>query len=361
MLIVFTLLLGYLLGRLQNRRWRRDRYTALARKLQLISERNENLGFRRKGKRPSLRHWQKWLLGFLHWISPTLTRYTLFRPETLVGWHRRYVQRYWWLISGKPHPHRVGRPRIDSSVEQIILNIKADNPSYGAERIAALVTAQLGVPVSESTVRNVLKRHRNPTTPPSQSWKTFLKNHRHLLASMDFKVTFDWRARPLYVLSVIDHQRRRLVRCCSTNHPTSDWVAQQMRETFPFDEAPAMMLMDHDSIFLPIVKHTLPAMGVKVIRTAIGCPKQNGTVERFNRTLTEELLDHVIPLSEKHLNGLLAEYQRFYNTARPHQANGGQAPEHQQAANESDFMPVALRAEAIPWLGGLHHSYRRAA
>jgi transposase InsO family protein len=359
--LLFTLLLGYLLGRLQNHHWRRDRRAALGRKFQLIAERNENAGFRRKGKRPSLGPWQKWLLGLLHWISPTLTRYTLFRPATLVGWHQRYVKRYWWLISGKPQPNRVGRPRIAPSVEQIILDIKASNPSYGAERIAALVTEQLGMPVSESTVRNVLKRHRCPTTPPRQSWKTFLKNHRHLLASMDFKVTFDWRARPLYILSVIDHQRRRLVHCRSTYHPTSDWVAQQMREAFPFDEAPAMMLMDHDSIFLPIIKNTLPAMGVRVIRTAVGCPRQNGTIERFNRTLNEELLDHVIPLNSKHLNGLLAEYQRFYNTARPHQANKGQASEHQVAANDTAFAPGMLRAEAIPWLGGLHHSYRRAA
>ena len=71
--LLLTLLLGYLLGRLQNRRWRHDRYTALGRKLQLIAERNENRGYRQKNKRPSLQPWQKWLLGFFHWISPTLT------------------------------------------------------------------------------------------------------------------------------------------------------------------------------------------------------------------------------------------------------------------------------------------------
>lgn len=122
-----------------------------------------------------------------------------------------------------------------------------------------------------------------------------------------------------------------------------------------------MMLMDHDSIFLPIVKHTLPAMGVQVVRTAVGCPRQNGTVERFNRTLTEELLDHVVPLDETHLNRLLTQYQAFYNTARPHQANQGQAPEQAAAANDASFVPGTLRAETVPWLGGLHHSYRRAA
>jgi putative transposase len=360
-MLFLTLVLGYLLGRLHNRRWRRDRYAALGRKLQLIASRNENVGYRKKNKRPSLQPRQKWLLGLFHRISPTLTRYTLFRPETLVGWHRRYVRRYWWLISGKPTSQRAGRPRIDLSVEQIILDIKAENPRYGAERIAAIVTEQLGVPVSESTVRNVLKRNSPPPSNSPQGWKIFLKTHRHLLSSMDFKVTFDWRARSLYILSVIEHQRRRLVRCCATYHPTGEWVAQQMREAFPLDEAPAMMLMDNDSIFLPIVKHTLPAMWVKVIRTAIGCPQQNGTVERFNRTLTEELLDHIIPINEKHVNGLLAEYQRFYNSARPHQANEGQAPEQRKAANDGDFTPGALRKETAFWLGGLHHSYRRSA
>lgn len=175
-MLLLALLLGYLLGRLQNRRWRRDRYVSLARKIQLIAERNENLGLRRKGRRPSLRPSQKWLLGLLHWLSPTLSRYTLFHPQTLLGWHRRYVKKYWWLISGKPGGRRVGRPRIDKSIEQIILHIKAENPSYGAERIAALVTEQLGVAVSESTVRNVLKR--NPPAGDRQvnrgrlSWPT---------------------------------------------------------------------------------------------------------------------------------------------------------------------------------------------
>ena len=72
-------------------------------------------------------------------------------------------------------------------------------------------------------------------------------------------------------------------------------------------------------------------------------------VERFNRTLTEELLDHVIPLSALHINQLIKKYQTFYNTARPHRAN------------DVALTPGALHAEAIPWLGGLHHSYRRAA
>lgn len=360
---------GYLLGRLHNRRWRRDRLGALGRKYQLIAERIENKGMRRNGKRPSLKPWQKWLLGLLHWWSPTLTRYTLFRPETLIGWYNRYVRCYWWLISSAGKLKLPGRPRIPESVEQIIVDIKTANPSYGAERIAAMVSKQLETPVSETTVRNVLKRYlctSPPKRPPGQPWKTFLKNHREFLGSMDFKVTFDWRARPLYILSIIDHHCRRLVHCRSTYHPTSEWVAQQMREAFPFDEGPAKLLMDHDSIFLPVIKNTLPAIGIGVVRTAVKCPWQNGTIERFNRTLKEELLAHIIPISDSHLNRLLSEFKSFYNTARPHQANQGMAPDQAEASNDGTFDPTpfapdSLQTEEIPWLGGLHHSYRRVA
>lgn len=355
---------GYLLGRWHSRRWRRDRLAALGRKFQLIAERIENKGMRQKGRRPSLGFWQKWLLGLLHGWSPALTRYTLFRPQTLIGWFNRYVRSYWWLMSLRGKRNFAGRPRIAASVAQIIIDIKKANPGYGARRIAALVSKQLEIPVSASTVRNVLKRchgKTSPTGPRGQTWKTFLKNHRELLCSMDFKVSFDWQARPVYILSVLCHRRRELIHCRSTYHPTSAWVAQQMREAFPFDQAPAKLLMDHDSIFLPVIKHTLPAMGIEVIRSAVGCPWRNGVIERFNRTLKDELLAHIIPVNDRHLDRLLGEFRAFYNAARPHRANHGLAPCQIEASNDASFDADSVHIDAIPWLGGLHHSYRRAA
>ncbi len=107
-------------------------------------------------------------------------------------------------------------------------------------------------------------------------------------------------------------------------------------------------------------------MGNGVVRTAVKCPWQNGSIDRFNRTLKEELLAHIIPISDSHLNRLLGEFKTFYNTARPHQANKGLTPDQAEASNDGTFDPVpfdpkSLRKEETLWLAGLHHSYRRAA
>jgi transposase InsO family protein len=337
------LIVGIFIGALHTHHARRYWQWRLGRKLQLIAERNEMKGFRHKRKRPTLARWQKFLLGFLHSITPTYTKYTNFRPETLVGWHRRFVKRWWWMLVVAGKRRAAGRTRLDASVQQIIIDIKTDNPSYGSKRISLMMTAQLGVEVSQTTVRNVLKRqHRQPTKPVApeggQRWKTFLANHSNSMASMDFKVTFDWRGKLLFILNIIDHSRRELILSRATHNPSSAWVAQQIRDAYPLDEAPKIMtMMDHDSIFVPLVHSTLPNMGIKVVRTTVGCPWLNGIVERFNRTLTEELLNHVIPLGALHINRLLKQYQTFYNTARPHRKLGGQSPIWRQFGERFGF------------------------
>ena len=365
--VIAGMALGYFIGISHHCRARRDLKCQLIRKLQLIAVRNEMLTYRAHRKRPLLNNWQRCLLGWLYRISPTLTRYTSFRPETFIRWHRQYVKRWWWIISRVPK--KAGRPRIDPSVVQLILEIKAHNPRYGSERITSMINQQLQISISEASVRHILKSHKSkPTNSPQQSWKTFLSNHRPTMASMDFKVVFDWRAKPLYILNIIDHARRQLRRqliCCEPTYtPSSEWIAQQLRNAYPFDEAPKEMLMDRDSIFLPIASRTLPNMGVKVVKCSVRSPWQNGIVERFNRTLKEELLNHIIPMGVGHLSRLLKEYQSFYNTARPHQANDGQSPIHSvESANDSVMGSATnrLSVEAVVWLGGLHHSYRRAA
>ncbi|GAB6059353.1 hypothetical protein JCM31598_24700 [Desulfonatronum parangueonense] len=166
----------------------------------------------------------------------------------------------------------------------------------------------------------------------------------------------------MYILNIINHGTRELIWMAATYHPTAEWVAQQLREAFPFDKAPKFMVVDRDSIFVPVVNQTLPNMGVKVLRIDYKCPWQNGIVERFNRTLQEDLLDYIIPLGETHLNRLLNDFKVYYNTARPHMAKSGFPPVKSRAQEKcpSRFLPQGFAGRKLvsySWLNGLHHSY----
>ena len=148
----------------------------------------------------------------------------------LLGWHRRYAQRYWWLISGTPKHPRAGRPRIDPSVEQIILDIKAENPRYGAERIAALVTEQLGVPVSESTVR---------TSNARKTATVVLKNHlvgggcstTSLAIGCSPTVRTAWKSPEIRFRRIFAPYRCRTARRVTAGMATSFSVAKELRDT----------------------------------------------------------------------------------------------------------------------------------
>jgi transposase InsO family protein len=274
---------------------------------------------------------------------------------------RRWTQRC--RAAAKACTKSRGRPPVPDVLVQHILQIKRENPTYGKARIAAILTKSLGVPVAPNTVQAVLRRHpppRSPETPPSKQWVAFLHAVIGRSASMDFKVVNDTSGRQIYILSILHHARRELLVCNATYSPTSAWIAQQLREAFPFDTAPRYMILDNDPHFTNAVGRILPSMGVipKLIKPSV--PKMNPFVERFNRTLTEELLDRLPILSDMQMIRLLREYRVYYNTARPHTANAGEPPIFTRPpANDTGIIPA--RIKPVAWLGGLHHSDKAAA
>ena len=153
----------------------------------------------------------------------------------------------------------------------------------------------------------------------------------------------------------------------ATYNPTSEWVAQQLRNAvMDMDDLPEAIVMDRDNIFRPLVKQTLPNMGIKPVRIGYKCPWQNAVVERFHRTLDDELLRYVQPLNDRHLNRLLIEFRKYYHTARPHMACGAEPPiipsvANIPAVNDPDFFTTPGNLARQKWLGRLHSSYRWAA
>jgi transposase InsO family protein len=160
-----------------------------------------------------------------------------------------------------------------------------------------------------------------PTERKKQAWQTFLKNHRPEIWAMDFLAVPTLFFNFLYVFLMISHDRRRIEHFAVTANPSSAWIAQQIREATPYGQTPQYLIHDNDSIFTAgLLQKFLSNTNIKAKRTGFHAPWQNGVCERTVGILRQELLNHVIPLNEKHLERLLREYiDGYYNPARTHQ------------------------------------------
>jgi hypothetical protein len=119
----------------------------------------------------------------------------------------------------------------------------AENPLWGAPRIHGELL-KLGIEVAQSTVSKSLHRRSRPR---GQSWKTFIANHKDAMAAIDLFVVPTIGFKLLYGIAVLHLKRRELVWTNATSSPTAEWIARQITEAFPWDEAPSHLIRDRDS------------------------------------------------------------------------------------------------------------------
>ena len=172
-----------------------------------------------------------------HWQSALI----LVKPETVIGWHRKGFKLYWTWKSR----NRGGRPAMDAEVRTLIRRMARENPTWGAPRIHGELR-KLGFKVGEATVSRYMPRRR---TPPSQSWRAFLRNHVKDLVSIDFFVVPTTTFRVLYVFLVLEHDRRRILHFNVTEGPSAQWTGQQLVNAFPYDSAPKHLNRDRDKVY----------------------------------------------------------------------------------------------------------------
>jgi transposase InsO family protein len=269
------------------------------------------------------------------------------RPETVVRWHRDGFSKYWRSIS-TPGP---GRPPISEETKALIIRMATEN-RWRARKIQAELM-KLGIRVSLATVSRYVPK---PTPDPNQQqrWMTFLRNHKDVIAGMDFFVVPTVRFRLLYVWFAIDHGRRRVLHYNVTANPTGRWVIQQLRETFPDEPSHRFLIFDNDAIFSPAVTHAIKSFEFDPKQTAFRSPWQNGTAERLVGSVRRELLDHVVVFNEDHLRRLVHEYVDYYNDERVH-TSIGDAPNRRAVESRPSGR---ARVTGFPRVGGLHHRYR---
>ena len=173
------------------------------------------------------------------------------------------------------------------------------------------------------------------------------------------RVAFEPKAELALENVVLHHGTRRVLHANVTRHPTSEWIVQQLREAFPYDEAPRYLIHDGDAKFSDRVTGALASMGGEPKRTSYRSPWQNGIAERWVGCCRRELLDHVVPLGERHLRRLLGEYVRYHNEDRTHIGLAKETAKGRPTTPKPDPGATLL---ALPKVGWLHYRYEwRAA
>ncbi len=295
-------------------------------------------------------------LKTLRELTPIVT------PDTILRWHRELVAKKW------DHSRKrksVGRPRIRQVIVDLILRFAKENPTWGYDRIQGGL-ANVGYPISDRTVGNVLKAHGIEPAPDRQrqtTWSTFLKAHWDVLAAIDFTTIEVWtRGGPVtyYLLFVMKLATRRVYFAGCTTNPDGTWMKRIARNLTDVEDGflngKRYLWMDRDGKFCPSFRGFLKDEGIQPLRLPPRSPDLNAYIERFMRSLKSESLSRMIFFGEKSLRRAVTAYLDHYHTERNHQGLENQIIEAGDEVGQIDGK-VKCREQ----VGGLLRYYYREA
>ena len=176
----------------------------------------------------------------------------LVSPRTLLlRWHADLVARRW------TYPHRrPGRPPTTAPIRALALRMARENPRWGYRRIQGELVG-LGHTVAASTIWKILKDAGLDPAPrrSGPTWRQFLSAQAHAILAIDFAHVDTVFLRRLYILIVVEHDRRRVHLAGITANPTGVWVTQQARNLLMDLDDRAdrfrFLIRDRDSKFTP--------------------------------------------------------------------------------------------------------------
>jgi putative transposase len=250
-------------------------------------------------------------------------------------------------------------------VVELVVRMAGENPRWGYVRIVG-ECRKLGVRVSATSVRRILRRHRLGPAPrrSGPGWTAFLRAQAGGMLARDFLTVETIGLTRLYVLFIVELDRRRVHLAGVTAHPTGDWVAQAARNLLMDLDVRVdrfrFLIRDRDRKFTAVFDAVFAAAGVEIVKTPPQAPKANAYAERWVRTVRAECLDWTLIWNRWHLERVLRRYLEHYNTGRPHRGIDLEVPVPTPVTTVT-ALPTGGRVARVDVLGGLIHEYRRAA
>jgi transposase InsO family protein len=288
---------------------------------------------------------------------------SLVTPDTILAWYRKLVAQ---KFDGSGRRKPLGRPKVDQTLEALVVRLAQENRSWGYDRIAGAL-AHLGYTISDQTVGNILMRHGIPPAAKRKTtttWHEFIRTHMDVLVATDFFTTEVWTWSGLvtyYVLFFIHLGSRKVHVAGITPHPHEAWMVQIARN-MTMDEwgflAPGQYLIhDRDSKFCPAFRQTIDGAGVKRVSLPPRSPNLNPYAERWVRSVKEEALSRLLLFGEASLRHALHEYVDYYHHERTHQGKGNVVLFPSLRPYTAHEGPIKCRER----LGGLLKYYDREA
>jgi transposase InsO family protein len=276
----------------------------LAKDTEILVLRHQIAVLQRHVKIPRLSWADRAILSALARLIPSKQRSQLrliVSPRTVLRWHADIVKRHWCYSHRRP-----GRPAVQRTVRDLVLEMARDNPVWGYRRIHGELTG-LGYALAPSTVWKILNDAGIDPAPDrrGQTWRAFLAAQARTILAADFFHVDTVFLRRLYVLFFIEHGTRRVHLAGITANPTGPWVTQQARNLVMDLGDPAstlkFLIRDRDAKFTAAFDAVFAAIGVRIIKTPVQAPRANAIAERWIGSARHECLDRMLIAGERHL------------------------------------------------------------
>ncbi len=270
---------------------------------------------------------------------------TVVRPETLLGWQRRFIKNFWSYKHNPP-----GRKPISRDVKNLILEMKQENYLWGCKKIANELK-KINIDIHYTTVNKIIQTFRKKgLIQPNGSWKKILKMHWDSLFAMDLMTIDTLFGKRLYLLIILELKSRKIVKWNLTEYPSREFVRQQIIDFTYKNEESKILIYDNAQQFTSIDYSDYGITGVNI---SLASPNMNSIVERLNGTIRREALDHFLLFSEKHVRQIIKEYVVYYNIQRMHQGI--------DKIPDAEIQESSGTIKKIKILSGFHHHYYRSS
>jgi putative transposase len=314
----------------------------------------ENQIFKRKlnQKRIHISKYDKLYFILLNTIGNIKNKISIVTPQTLLHWQSRLIASFWTFMKKDSHP---GRPPVPADVKNLILEMKNNNLFWGAKRIRDELLCKLRIDIHKSTIQNILKNFRRKgKIKKTYTWKKFLEAHAHSLFATDFFTVDTLFNQKFYVIFIISHKTREIVLSALTQHPTKEFVKQQIAELERNTTIGNLVYLIRDRGPQFFINYT--NYNIIDLCTSVESPNMNAIAERFVKSVRNDALDHFLLFNQKQISKIIFDYIEYYNNLRPHQGINsipkGIPPDKSKC---SHHLKANLCSKSV--LSGLHHHY----